>query len=76
MARQTYHKTHKGMFQQEGSYDLTSIFLEMTQKTNLLNIKIYNVQEAWTGWQGLKAANHAAKASQRDIQFLCMVMPT
>ena len=25
-ARQTYHKTHQAMFQQEGSYDLTSIF--------------------------------------------------
>ena len=29
-----------------------------------------------TGWQGLKAANHAAKASQRDMQFFCTVKPT
>ena len=50
MATQTYLKTHRAMFQQEGSYDLTSIFQEMVQETNLLNIKIYEVQEAWTGW--------------------------
>ena len=33
------------------------------------------VQEVWTGQQGLKAANCTTKASQRDIQFFCMVMP-
>ena len=48
----------------------------MTQETNLLNVKIYKVQEAWTGQWGMKAANHAVKVSQRDIQFFCMVMPT
>ena len=72
MARQAYHKTQRAMFQQEGSYDLTSIFQEMAWETNLLNVKIYKVQEAWTGWWGLRATNHAAKASQRDMQFFCM----
>ena len=64
------------MFAQEGSYDLTSVFWEMACETNLLNTEIYKMQEVWTSQQGLKAANHAAKASQRDIQFFCMVMPT
>ena len=75
VARQTYHKTHRVMFQQEGSYDLTD-FWEMAQETNLLNVEIYEVQEAWTSQQGLRATNHAAKASQRDIQFFCLVTPT
>ena len=64
------------MFQQEGSYDLTSVFHEMAWETSLLNVKIYEVQEAWTSCQGLRAANHAAKASQRDKQFFHMVTPT
>ena len=37
--------------------------------------EINEVQEVWTGQQGLKAPNHAAKACQRDIQFFCMVTP-
>ena len=62
-------------FEQEGSYDLTSVFWQTARDTTLLNTKIHEVQEVWTGWQGLKAANHIAKASQGDIQFFCMVMP-
>ena len=75
-ARQTYHKTHRAMFEQEGSYDLSPVFCEMAQETSLLNVKINKVQEAWTGWQGLRVANCATKASQRDIQFFCMVTTT
>ena len=48
----------------------------MAQETSLLNVKIYEVHEAWTTWQGLRATNHAAKTSQRDMQFICVVMPT
>ena len=76
VTQQTYHKTHKVMFDQEGSCVLTSVFREMAWETSLLNVKIYEVQEAWTSWWGLKAVNHTAKASQRDIQFFCVVTPT
>ena len=76
VAWQAYHPSHKGMLQQERSYDLTPIFWEMAWETNLLNTEIYEVQGGWTGWQGLKATNHTAKASQRDLQFFCMVTPT
>ena len=75
-AWQTYHKTHKAMFEQEGSYDLTSVFWEMSQETSLLNVEIYKMQETWTSQQGLKATNCATKASQRDIQFFHTVIPT
>ena len=76
VVRQTYHMTHRAMFAQEESYDLTSVFWEMAHETKLLNVKIHEVQEAWPSQWGLKAANHAAKASQRDIQFFCVVTPT
>ena len=76
VAQWAYHPSHRGMFLQEGSYCLTPIFQEMPQETNFLNTQIYEVQEVWTSWQGLKAATHTAKASQRDIQFFCMVTPT
>ena len=64
------------MFAQEGSYDVTPVFWEMAWETNLLDTEIYEVQEVWTSWWGLKATNHAAKASQRDMQFFHTVTPT
>ena len=75
LACQNYCKAHKAIFEQEGSYDLTSVFQQMARDTNLLNTEIHEVQEVWTGQLGLKIAICAAKASQRDIQFFCMVMP-
>ena len=48
-ARWAYHPFHKGMFIQEGSYDLTSIFKEMAWETNLLNVEIHKVWEVWAG---------------------------
>ena len=66
-ARQTYHQTHKTMSEHEGSYDITSIFWEMAWETSLLDVEIYEVQEAWTGHWGHITANCATKASQRDI---------
>ena len=61
-ACQNYCKAHKAIFEWEGSYDLTSVFWQMARDTNFLNPEIHKVQEVWTGQQGLKATNHAAKA--------------
>ena len=75
-ARWAYYPSCKGMFAQEGSYDLTSIFREMAQETNLLIAEIHEVQEVWTSGLELKAANHTTKASQWEIQFFHTVSPT
>ena len=48
----------------------------MADSTGLLELDIYEVQDAWTGWKDLHTAKHAAKALQRNIQFFCMVTPT
>ena len=61
------------IFEHDGLYDLTLAFQEMAQDTNLLNSKIHEVQEVWTGWRGLKAANHAVQTSLKDIHFFNMV---
>ena len=75
-ARWAYYPSIRQMFSQEGSYDLTSIFREMARETNLLNVEIHEVWEVWAGRWELKAANNAAKASQWEIAFFCMVLPT
>ena len=66
-AQQAYCKTHRVIFEQEGLYDLTSVFWQMACDTKLLNSEIHEVQEVWTGWRGLKAANCAAQTSPKDI---------
>ena len=75
MAWWNYCKAYRAIFEHEGSHNLTSMFQQMSRDTNLLVTEIHEVQEVWTGCQGLKATNHPAKASQRDIQFFHMVMP-
>ena len=47
----------------------------MAWDTNLLNVKIHEVQEVWTCQQELNTTNHTAKDSQRDVQFFHVVMP-
>ena len=47
-ARWAYQKAHGANFEQEESYDLSSIFCQMAISTNLLSTKVYKVQETWT----------------------------
>ena len=44
-ARWDYQKAHQANFEQEGSYDLSSIFCQMAALSNVLNIEVYEVQE-------------------------------
>ena len=47
----------------------------MATSTNLLNTKVYEVQETWGGWKDLRAANQAARASPKDIHFFQTISP-
>ena len=73
VAQWAYHKAHKVIFKQIGSYDLTIVLWKMAQDTNLLNSKIHEVQEVWTGQRGFKAANYAMQTSPKGIQFFRVV---
>ena len=48
----------------------------MATSTNLLNAKVYKVQEAWGSWKDLRAANQVARASPQDIHFIQIISPT
>ena len=45
-ARWAYYKAHWASFEQEGSYDLSSIFWQMTTSTNLLGTEVHEVWES------------------------------
>ena len=48
----------------------------MAHSAGLLELDIYEVQDTWMGQKDLCTTNHAAKASQRKIQFFHMVTLT
>ena len=75
-ARQAYHPSHKGMFTQEGSFDLTLVFQEMATSAGLLDSDVHEVQDEWTGQKDLWALYHVAKSSLKDICFFQLVPPS
>ena len=75
-ARQVYWKIHWANFEQAGSYNLSSVFHQMATLTNLLDTKVYEVQETWGGWKDLRTANQVAKASPKDIHFFKTISST
>ena len=73
VARQVYQKAHWANFEQEGSYNLSSVFHQMATSTNLLNAEVYEVQETWGGQKDLRTANWVARASPKDIHFFQII---
>ena len=41
----------------------------------LLDSEIYEIQEAWTGWDNLWYANNALRTSAKGLQFFCPMSP-
>ena len=76
VARQAYHLSHKGMFAQEGSYDLMLVFREIATSAGLLDSDVHKVKDEWTGWKDLQATHQTAKSPLKDIHFFQLVPPT
>ena len=76
VARWAYFKIHWANFEEEDSYDLSSTFWDMASSMNLLGTKIHELQKERSSWQELRATHKTAKASQRDIHFFRLIVPT
>ena len=75
-AREDYFRTNCPHFNCETSCDLSGLFQEMIAFADLLGSKIYEIQEAWTGWEDLQYANDALKTSPKGLWFFCPVSPS
>ena len=75
-ARETYFRTNCPDFDCEVSHDLPGLFWEMTAYVDLLDSKIYEIQEVWTRQEDLQYANDALKLSPKDLWFFCPVSPS
>ena len=73
--RGEYFRNHFPNFNNENTHDLTDIFWHMTKTASLLGSAIYEIQEAWTGWDELQHANHTLRALPKGLKFFWAVSP-
>ena len=48
----------------------------MISHVSLLNSQIYEIKEAWTGWDDLHYANNSLRTSPKGLQFFCSLSPS
>ena len=56
--REEYFRSHCPNFNNENSHNFMDIFQCMIKTTGLLGSTIYEIKEAWTGWDELQQANY------------------
>ena len=73
--REEYFRNHCQNFNNEDTPDLTDIFWCMIETTGLLGSAIYEIQEAWTGWDELQHANYVLRTLPKGLKFFWVVSP-
>ena len=68
--REEYFRNHCPNLNNENTHDLMDIFWHMIETAGLLGSTIYEIQEAWTGWDELQHANYALRTLQKGLKFL------
>ena len=74
-ARKEYFKRHSYNFNAEGTRDLSEVFWQMAESTNLLDTAIYKIQEVWMGPDELWQANYTLRSLPKGLKFLCASTP-
>ena len=74
--REEYLRDHCPNFNNENTHDLLDIFWHMAESAGLLSSAIYEIQEAWTGWDELQHANHMLRALPKGLKFFQLVSPS
>ena len=74
--REEYFRSHCPNFNNENSHNFTDVFQCMTETTGLLGSTIYEIKEAWTGWDELWQANYALRTLPKGIKFFRVVSPS
>ena len=74
-ARLCFFCNHSYNFVDDGTHDLSDVFKELAESTNLLGEAIYEIQLSWTGPEDLKQANYALRSLPKGLRFL-RVVPT
>ena len=72
-AREAYFRMNWPEFDHKSSHDLAGLFWQMIASISLLDSKIYEIQEVWTGQEDLQYANDALKLLTKGLQLFCPV---
>ena len=69
-ARKEYFKRHSYNFTAEGTCNLSEVFKQMAESTNLLGTTIHEIQVVWMGPDELRQANYALRSLPKGLKFL------
>ena len=75
-ARKGYFKRHSYNLTAEHTCDLSEVFRQMAESTNLLGTTIHKIQVVWTGLDKLRQANYALRSLPKGLKFLHVVPPS
>ena len=75
-AREAFFLKHSYNFINDGTYNLSEIFWQMTTNAELLGTLIHEIQASWMGLEELKQAYYALRALPKGLKFLCVVPPS
>ena len=74
--REEYFRSHCPNFNNENSCDFTDVFQHMIETTGLLGSTIYEIKEAWTGWDKLQQANYVLRTLLKGLKYFRAVSPS
>ena len=75
-ARKEYFKRHSYNFTMDGTHNLSEVFRQMAESTNLLGTATHEIQVVWMGPDKLQQANYAQRSLPKVLKFLCAVPPS
>ena len=75
-ARKEYFLKHSYNFTTEGNHNLSEVFKQMAESTELLDTSIHEIQTVWMGPDELRQANYALRSLPKGLKFLHVVSPS
>ena len=75
-ARKEYFKRYSYNFTAEGTCNLSEVFKQMAESTDLLGTIIHEIQVVWMGLDELRQANYALRSLPKGLKFLHVVPPS
>ena len=74
--REEYFRSHCPNFNNENSCNFTDVFQCSAKTASLLGSTIYDIKEAWTGWNELWLANYMLQTLPKGLKFFRTVSPS
>ena len=74
--REEYFQSHCPNFNNENTCRFTDVFWHMIEITGLLGSDIYEIIEAWSGWDELQQAKYSLMTLPKGLKFFRVLSPS